>query len=277
MLGAPRARLRRDLPRAAAGRPGRPALGLQAAPAVPVRRRGRATTRPPRPVPRRAATRGASTWSTPRSAQVAPRRRTRSPSYCVQPVLPAGSHRHRRRARDEPTGRRRVLGGHRRARLRRRRCDRVGFDAQLSNWAVRRRPAHLLRRHHAAASPGRRPRGARHRRVPRLVPLAAASHPCGASSSPTSSSATTGPARSSLDLAANLVKERLEQHIPTVLAAAGDRVDAAPHRGRGARPTTAATPAPGRHSRPLRRADRAWQRRVRRRPYPFLLPSRSSS
>ena len=75
-----------------------------------------------------------------------------------------------------------------------------------------------------------------------------------------------------LDVAANLLKERLDRWIPTVLDAAGERID--PPLGeeevrrdyrRDAR-TWAALQA-------VRRADRAWQRHVRRRPYPFLLPS----
>lgn len=76
-----------------------------------------------------------------------------------------------------------------------------------------------------------------------------------------------------LDLAANLLKERLEQHIPTVLAAVGDRIepplleDEVRADYRADARTWAALQA-------MRRADRAWQRRVRRRPYPFLLPDR---
>jgi hypothetical protein len=76
-----------------------------------------------------------------------------------------------------------------------------------------------------------------------------------------------------LDLAANLIKERLEQHIPTVLAAVGDRIehplleDEVRADYRSDARTWAALQA-------MRRADRAWQRRVRRRPYAFLLPDR---
>ena len=76
-----------------------------------------------------------------------------------------------------------------------------------------------------------------------------------------------------LDLAANLVKERLDVHISTVLELANDRIDPpltesevrADYRS-DAR-TWAALQA-------VRRFDRGWQRRVRRRPYPFLLPAR---
>ncbi|MGZ8733983.1 MAG: DUF6206 family protein [Acidimicrobiia bacterium] len=76
-----------------------------------------------------------------------------------------------------------------------------------------------------------------------------------------------------LDLAANLVKERLGSWIPTVLAAAGDRLEPALVEDEVRRDyrsdarTWALLQA-------LRRVDRAWQRRVRRRPYAFLLPDR---
>ena len=76
-----------------------------------------------------------------------------------------------------------------------------------------------------------------------------------------------------LDLAANLVKERLGSWIPTVLAAAGDRLEPALIEDEVRRDyrsdarTWALLQA-------VRRVDRAWQRQVRRRPYPFLLPDR---
>jgi len=74
-----------------------------------------------------------------------------------------------------------------------------------------------------------------------------------------------------LDLAANLVKERLEPHIGTVLDAAGDRlrprltIEEVRADYRSDARTWALIQS-------LRRADRSWQQRVRRRPYPFLLP-----
>ena len=74
-----------------------------------------------------------------------------------------------------------------------------------------------------------------------------------------------------LDLAANLLKERLDRWIPTVLEAAGERIspplqeEEVRRDYRSDARTWAALQA-------VRRADRAWQRRVRRRPYPFLLP-----
>lgn len=74
-----------------------------------------------------------------------------------------------------------------------------------------------------------------------------------------------------LDLAANLIKERLESWIPVVLVAAGNRLEP---------PLTEAEVRRDYHSdartwnllQAVRRADRTWQRRIRRRTYPFLLP-----
>jgi hypothetical protein len=74
-----------------------------------------------------------------------------------------------------------------------------------------------------------------------------------------------------LDLAANLVKERLDEWIPTVLDAVGDRMTPPL--------TTDEVTADYRSDarmwallQRVRKVDRAWQRRVRRRTYPFLLP-----
>lgn len=76
-----------------------------------------------------------------------------------------------------------------------------------------------------------------------------------------------------LDLLGNLHKERLEHLVAPFVAMVGDRVDP---------PLTEAEIL--RYYRQdarswallqrLRRLDRAWQRRIRRRPYPFLLPGR---
>lgn len=76
-----------------------------------------------------------------------------------------------------------------------------------------------------------------------------------------------------LDLSANLIKEDLEGWIGTVLAAVEGRVDpplsdAEVHSDyRSDARTWALLQA-------VRRADRLWQRKVRRRTYPFLLPAR---
>jgi hypothetical protein len=75
-----------------------------------------------------------------------------------------------------------------------------------------------------------------------------------------------------LDLAANLLRERLDHLVPVVVEASGGRVvptldDAEILRDRRQDMVTwGALQA-------VRRVDRAWQRRVRRRAYPFLLPS----
>lgn len=75
-----------------------------------------------------------------------------------------------------------------------------------------------------------------------------------------------------LDVAANLLRERLGHLVPVVVDAADGRVvptldDGEIRRDRHLDMVTwGALQA-------VRRADRTWQRRVRRRPYPFLLPS----
>lgn len=76
-----------------------------------------------------------------------------------------------------------------------------------------------------------------------------------------------------MDLTANLVKERLDSWIPAVLDAANAHVD--PHL------TEAEVRADYRSDARtwaalqwVRRADRLWHQRVRRRTYPFLLPDR---
>lgn len=76
-----------------------------------------------------------------------------------------------------------------------------------------------------------------------------------------------------LDLAANLIKEQLDGHIATVLAVAGDRIQPAltVEQVRADYRSDARTWA---LLQSVRRADRVWQRRVRRRTYPFLLPAR---
>jgi hypothetical protein len=76
-----------------------------------------------------------------------------------------------------------------------------------------------------------------------------------------------------LDLAANLIKERLESWIPTVLAAAGDRVEP-PLTADEVRRDYRSDARTWKLLQALRRADRSWQRRIRRSPYPFLLPDR---
>lgn len=74
-----------------------------------------------------------------------------------------------------------------------------------------------------------------------------------------------------VDVASNLVKERLEQWLPALLAAAGARV-APPIDEAEVRRYFSRDRLLWLTMQRLRRADRAWQRHVRRRPYPFLLP-----
>lgn len=76
-----------------------------------------------------------------------------------------------------------------------------------------------------------------------------------------------------VDLAANLHKERVERWIDVVLAAARDRVEPAVARDEVDRYYRADARLWEVLWR-LRRADRWWQRTVRRRPYPTLLPAR---
>ena len=74
-----------------------------------------------------------------------------------------------------------------------------------------------------------------------------------------------------LDLTANLIKERAAEALPDAIAVANAHVEppltageVRSHYARDARMWALLQR--------LRRIDRAWQRRVRRRPYPFLLP-----
>ena len=76
-----------------------------------------------------------------------------------------------------------------------------------------------------------------------------------------------------LDLAGNMVKERLDDWLPAFLAEANERIeepigaeDVRRHYRSDARLWAALLT--------LRRLDRLWRQRVRRRPYPFLLPGR---
>lgn len=74
-----------------------------------------------------------------------------------------------------------------------------------------------------------------------------------------------------LDLVANLVKERLTDWIPVALLVVNDYV-APPITAAEAQRAYASDARLWRALLALRRADRWWQRTVRRRPYPFLLP-----
>lgn len=190
--------------------------------------------------------------------------------YCVQPVLPANTMA-TDVVRADPPRAAAVLGevvDHILAVT----DERVGFDAQLSNWAV---TAGGLVYLDVTTPLVCRPDG----REELDTALFLASLPW-LLRVPVKRFVIPGvieryhqPRMVVLDLAANLLKERLEQHIPTVLAAVGDRIepplleDEVRADYRADARTWAALQA-------MRRADRFWQRRVRRRPYPFLLPDR---
>jgi hypothetical protein len=74
-----------------------------------------------------------------------------------------------------------------------------------------------------------------------------------------------------VDVASNLIKERLEGWLPALIEAAGRRVTP-PIREAEVRRYFVRDRRLWLLMQRLRRADRAWQGRVRRRPYPLLLP-----
>jgi hypothetical protein len=74
-----------------------------------------------------------------------------------------------------------------------------------------------------------------------------------------------------VDFGSNLIKERLEQWLPALCAAANEHVTP-PVTERALRRYFARDKRFWLSMQRLRRIDRAWQRQVRRRPYPFLLP-----
>ncbi len=76
-----------------------------------------------------------------------------------------------------------------------------------------------------------------------------------------------------LDLLGNLHKERLSAELPALTAVVGARVTPPLERAEIDRYYRGDARTWGLLQR-LRRFDRAWQRKVRRRPYPFLLPGR---
>lgn len=75
-----------------------------------------------------------------------------------------------------------------------------------------------------------------------------------------------------LDALANLVKEKLDRLLPALLEVANGRVTPAITED-DVRRYYASDAQMWELLQRLRRLDRAWQRRVRRRPYPFLLPA----
>jgi hypothetical protein len=77
-----------------------------------------------------------------------------------------------------------------------------------------------------------------------------------------------------LDVAVNLLRVRLHPWVPPLLAAARSRigVDIGPDEVRRDYRSEARTWGA---LQAVRRTDRAWQRHVRHRPYPFLIPDRT--
>jgi hypothetical protein len=197
-------------------------------------------------------------------------RRVDTTVYCVQPVLPPGSlavEIVRHDAERAPDVLNRIVDT-----VFAVTDERVGFDAQLSNWAL---DDGRLRYFDVTTPLLRRPDGTEELDTELFL----ASLPW-ALRAPVRRFVVPGileryhrPRTVVLDLAANLHKERLDRWVPTVVAAAGDRLDPpltldeVRRDYRSDARTWAALQA-------LRRADRAWQRRVRRRPYPVLLPGR---
>jgi hypothetical protein len=82
----------------------------------------------------------------------------------------------------------------------------------------------------------------------------------------------TNPRAVCVDLLGNMLKERLDVWLPHALAAVNERVDL-PVSETEVRKFYAADARLWRAMLAVRRADRWWQRRVRHRPYPFLLPA----
>ncbi len=190
--------------------------------------------------------------------------------YCVQPVLPAGSIA-TDVARADPD---RVPGmfGEIVERVLAVTDETVGFDAQLSNWAVRGDDLVYL---DITTPLLRRADGSEEldtdlflASLPWLL-----RYPVARFVVPGVIERYHQPRTVLLDLAANLVKERLDEHIGTVLAEANRHV-APPLTETEVRADYRSDARTWAALQALRRVDRAWQRRIRRRPYPFLLPQR---
>ena len=191
--------------------------------------------------------------------------------YVVQPVLPGEALAPRRLAAAAPRPDHPLLLAVIDA-VRRTVSDRVGLDAQLSNWALVDGTLWYL----DVTTPMLRDAAGREQLdlEPVIGSVPAALRPAVRRFVAPDILARYYALRPALrDLAANLHKERLTDWIPAVLKAANAVVD---------EPLTAAEVADDYHEdartwalmQRLRRADRAWQRGARRRTYPFLLPGR---
>jgi hypothetical protein len=190
-------------------------------------------------------------------------------AYCVQPVLPADSLAPKLLRTTDDARRRDVLTRvmeHIRTTVR----PTLGIDAQLSNWAATDDGLVYL----DVTTPLLRDEHGRDRLDTELfmASLPAAFRPIvrrfllGSILDPYYSVR-----RTALDVTGNLRKEGLAEHVPMAVAIANERLDidltveeVEAHYRRDARLWSLLQRA--------RRVDRAWQRHVRRRPYPFLLP-----
>ncbi len=191
--------------------------------------------------------------------------------YVVQPVLPGEALAPRRLAAAAPRADHPLLLAIVDA-VRRTVSDRVGLDAQLSNWALVDGTLWYL----DVTTPMLRDAAGREQLdlEPVIGSVPAALRPAVRRFVAPDILARYYALRPALrDLAANLHKERLTNWIPAVLEAVNALVD---------EPLTAAEIADDYREdartwalmQRLRRMDRSWQHRARRRTYPFLLPGR---
>ena len=141
-----------------------------------------------------------------------------------------------------------------------------------SNWAVADGEPRLPRRLHAAP-PGRRgARAPRRRPVPGQPALGPARRREAVHAPRHPRRRTTPRGACVLDLLGNLIKEGLGERLPELRARSPPGASASPSASTRSAATTRDDARTWRLLQRLRRLDRAWQRHVRRRPYPFLLP-----
>jgi hypothetical protein len=189
--------------------------------------------------------------------------------YCVQPALDPASLLPRVLARERPSD------GHPLVRavvdaVARAVSPRVGLDAQVSNWAVADGALRYLDvTTPLLARPDGRPELDAHLFLASLP--WALRRPVRALVLPALLGRYHSRRGVLLDLCANLVKERLTAWLGVFLAAANERVSP-PLTEREVRRDYAIDAFRWEALLRLRRLDRFWQRRIRRRTYPFLLP-----
>ena len=148
--------------------------------------------------------------------------------------------------------------------------ERVGLDAQLSNWAIV--DDELV--YFDVTTPMLNDDAGRARMDLRLLtaPLPAALRPVVRRFvAPGIVASYHRPRDVAVDLAGNLLKERLEHLVPDAVAAANERIDP-PLTVDEVRKYYRSDARTWEVLLRLRRADQWWQRRMRRRTYPFLLP-----